>query len=136
METYYVATDPTASDHVRAAIKAPVDPRDQVVQFAFARVDQRPWVNLSKPDPTVILGPFPGAYLPAGGVITRAPSGNIQTAWAPGGWEAAKLPSREYVAACLIGSGGVALTVGEYVAWVRIIGSPNPLRPLGNIIIK
>lgn len=54
--------------------------------------------------------------------------------WHTGLWDGGNSP---YVAQCLVGpSGGVALTAGDYVIWVKITDNPEiPVRAVGELSI-
>ena len=53
--------------------------------------------------------------------------------WHAGVWDSGNAP---YVAQCLVGPGGVALTVGTWVIWVKITDNPEiPVRQVGQLAI-
>lgn len=76
-------------------------------------------------------------YNPTGDVVAFAFTTGANPAsgdWHPGLWDSTNAP---YVAQCLVGpSGGVALTVGTWVIWVKITDNPEvPVRAVGQLAI-
>lgn len=69
-------------------------------------------------------------FVPASG--NQEPSGT----WNSGNW--VTTAQNTYIAQCLVGpaNGGVSLTPGAYVVWVKIVDNPEvPVQPAGTLAI-
>jgi hypothetical protein len=91
----------------------------------YIRVPVAATVNNAPYNPTndAVAFAFTGGANPAGGD------------WHSGSWDSANTP---YAAQCLVGpgAGGVALTVGTWVIWIKITDNPEvPVRAVGQLSV-